>query len=201
MIQLGFPQTDALRRDLHNFIFGKKFDCLFQAEFSRRNQPKRIVMPGRTDCCHMLLFADINHDIIAAKGFADDHTGVNRRCRIDKHRAGILRIKKPVCSGFARFKSNQRTVCPARNIPFVGLITVEDRVHDALALRLGKKFIPVSEKPSCRNKKFQPRPVSDLSHMLHLAFADAHLRHDRPHRFLRNVHTERRQFPGKGLSA
>ena len=37
------------------------------------------------------------------------------------------------------------------------------------SLRLGKKFIPVSEKPSCRNKKFQPRPVSDLSHMLHQA--------------------------------
>ena len=67
---------------------------------------------------------------------------------------------------------------------------MEYRTHDTLALCVCKELALISEKSSCRDKKFKSHSASNRCHFLKLALSCTYLLHNRTYAVLRNVNNK-----------
>ena len=82
-----------------------------------------------------------------------NHTGIHLFAGTDKEGSSLLGVIKAVGDGLAGLKSDEGSLLAVLDIPFVRAVAVKNGVHDAIALGVGHKFSPVTDKSSGRNGK------------------------------------------------
>ena len=136
----------------------------------------------------MLLLADVDHDVVRTRAFADDLALVHRHTRADEHPTAILRVEQPIGARIARFVRDEASRLALGNLALKRLIAVEDVVHHAVAARVGHELAAVTHQTARRNQKLQPRAgIAERRHIGHLRLAHAELFHDRADVLLRHV--------------
>ena len=112
----------------------------------------------------MLFLADVDGHVLVAVALADDHTGIDLHARPDEHRTAILHAADTIGGRFARFKRDERAGQTAGDLTLDGRVAVKRRGHDALASRVGQKFVAVAEQAARRDEEFQPHTAADRGH-------------------------------------
>ena len=161
-------------RDFQQFVVAQKFQALFQAHLLGGIQAHGVVTAGGTGVGHVLLFADVDVDVVRLGRHADDHPLVHLRARFDEQHAAVLGVEEPVCDRLARFKGDERAGIAAVDVALVRLVFEEDGVHHPFALGLGQKLALVAEQAARGDEKFQPHARADGAHVHQLALALAH---------------------------
>ena len=69
---MPFAQTDGLRSNLHQFVFGDEFKGCFQGQLAGLFQDYGFVGGGGPDVGHLFCTADIHRDIVVPAVLTDD---------------------------------------------------------------------------------------------------------------------------------
>ena len=132
----------------------------------------------------MLFLADVDRHILAFRRFPDNHAFVNLHARSHKQHAAILGVIQAVATGFAGFKHHEGSLYPLRNI---------HAVHDAVAVGIGQKLLPVAHQAARRDAEFQMAHAGVTgAHVDDLRLAGSQLFHNRAHILL--GHLDHQQF-------
>ena len=137
----------------------------------------------------MLLFADVDRHVGAARVLADDHTLVHFHAGADEERAALFSVFERVGGGETHFHRDNRT-CGARVHRASHLIvTMEDGVHDTVAARGGEELIAESEQAArgC-DEDHAGRVLTGIVHLHHFAAATPEHFHDHTDRVVAGLH-------------
>ena len=119
--------------------------------------------------------------------FADDLAFINIDDWLDEELAALLQIEQREGDGLACAHGDHGAACTVFDFACVGVVAVEDVVHDAEAARIGHEFSTISQKSSGRNEIGQTGHAVGGVHRLDAAAPLAKLLHDGAHVFLRDV--------------
>ena len=133
-----------------------------------RHQSERFVGAGGAGVGDVLLFADVDYDVLRFRGRADNHALVHRDVGSDEHSAALLGVPQTVGGRFACLVRYQTALLTDDDIPLIRLVAVEHMVHDAVAVGVGEKLRAVAHESARGYFKFE---------VGHAALARVHIEH------------------------
>ena len=124
----------------------------------------------------MFALADIADYILILGTFADYHTFVDFDARGDEQPASVLSVEQTVCGAHAGLVNNYRAAFAGDYLAFVGLVAVEQLVHDTVAVCVGEELGAVADESSRRNAELKMSCAAvTRAHVDKLALAGAEL--------------------------
>ena len=127
----------------------------------------------------MLGLADVDIDVLAGSGVADDHALVDLLAGAHQQSAALLRVEQAVGDGLAGLKADQRTGGAVGDHASPDVIAVEDLVDDALAVGIGQELVAVAEQAAAGHTELQTHTVgAQRLHLLQDGLALAQTGHD-----------------------
>src|SRR5690606_1310526 len=172
-------QADRFGRDLDQFIVVDELDCVLQRELDGRNQAHRLVGAGRTDVGELLALDGVDHQVVIAAVYADDHAFVQRFAGADKHAAAVLELPERIGHGFAIVLADQHAITAFADRPFAHRrVLVEYVAHEAGAASQRQELILEPDQAARRNQVFEPGAATAVGlHILQVALAAPELFH------------------------
>ena len=99
--QQAFPEPDAGRGHLHEFVVLDVLQGYLQAHDARRPDPRGIILSNRTKIGELFLFRQVDGDIFVLRVFAYNLAFVNRLARIHEENSPVVESVKGVRSRLA----------------------------------------------------------------------------------------------------
>ncbi len=110
---------------------------------------------------------------------ADDHAVIDFHAGVDHHRAAIFQVEQGVGRCLTVIVGDQDAVHAAADLALVGLIIVEQPVHDGRAARVGQKLRLIADQAARGRVEDEALAVAARGAQLdHLGLALRHLLHD-----------------------
>ena len=178
MVQNTFADTDAAWCDLKKFVRLQKFQTFFQTEFGHRHQAQRVVAAGGAGVGQVLRLADVDRDVLARRGVADDLTGVDLLACVDDQGAALLGVEQAVGDGVAGIKADEGAGGAGLDVAAPFLVAVEDRVHDALAVGVGQELAAIAEQAAAGHTELDAGAAVHHLHVHQDGLAGAQSGHD-----------------------
>ena len=123
--------------------------------------------------------------------FPNDHPFVNRVARIDEKPAARLQVIEGIGNGCSRPVGHKGAGKSTEALSPEFIIPVKKRMHDAGAMGIGEKFVPVTDQPLGGHGIFNPNPAAAVVGQAdHLAFAAGKLFGHHAHKTFITVHQE-----------
>src|ERR1700685_4590889 len=147
-LQNFLAQADGFRSDLDELIVGDEFDGLLQAQLAMWNEADCFVRARRAHVGLLLFLADVDVHVLLARIFANDHAFVYFDGRADEELAAFLNIPERKCSRWTGTIGHQGTRRAQRH--FAGVIrpSVENRVDQRGAARVGQQLAAQADQPA-----------------------------------------------------
>ena len=98
---MPFAQTNAFRRDLHQFVILDELQGLLQRHALQGRQLYVFVLQYGSDVGQLLRLKRVDRQVIAAAMNADNLSFVHLIARLDHHSSSLLQIEQGVRDGFA----------------------------------------------------------------------------------------------------
>ena len=77
MVQDALADAQVFGGDFQQLVGGQEFQAALQAELGNRYQAQGVVAAGGAGVGQVLRLADVDRDVLARRGVADDLTGVD----------------------------------------------------------------------------------------------------------------------------
>ena len=127
----------------------------------------------------MLGLADVDIDVLAGSGVADDHALVDLLASADQKGAALLCIEQTVGDSLTGLKADQRAGGAVGDHAGPDVVAVEDLVQDALAVGIGQELVAVAEQAAAGHTELQTHTVgTQRLHLLQDGLAGAQTGHD-----------------------
>ena len=140
----------------------------------------------------MLFSHDVDVEILLARVFADDHAFVHVDTRPGKEFPALLQLVEGVGCRDARPVGHQRPRGAVGNLAHPFGVSIEERIHDNGAARVGEELASEADEPAAGNPELQAHPpIAVVVHVGHLPLADAQGLHHHPDKVLGHVNRER----------
>ena len=188
VVQQALAQAQGFGSDLQQLVIGQKLQALLQAHLAGRGEPQGVVGAGGAHVGQLLLFADVNRDVLLLGGLAHHHAGIDGHARADEQHTTLLGVVEAVGDALTGLEGHQGAGVAALDLALHGGIGVKDRGHDALALGVGKELVAVAEQAAGGHQELQLHPITHRSHLQKVALAGADLLDDRAYAVAGYVH-------------
>ena len=126
----------------------------------------------------MLGLADVDRDVLARRGVADDLTGVDLLACVDDQGAALLGVEQAVGDGVAGIKADEGAGGAGLDVAAPFLVAVEDRVHDALAVGVGQELAAIAEQAAAGHTELDAGAAVHHLHVHQDGLAGAQSGHD-----------------------
>ena len=126
----------------------------------------------------MLRLADVDRDVLARRGIADDLTGVDLLACVDDQGAALLGVEQAVGDGVAGIKADEGAGGAGLDVAAPFLVAVEDRVHDALAVGVGQELAAIAEQAAAGHTELDAGAAVHHLHVHQDGLARAQCGHD-----------------------
>ena len=126
----------------------------------------------------MLLLADVDGDVLVLRTGADDHAFIDICAGSDEETTSLLSGEQAVGDGFAGLKGDQGTLMAGDDIALVGLVGIEDVVHDTVSVGVGEELGTVAHQAAGRDAELDMGGAAVAgAHVDQLRLAGAELLH------------------------
>src|SRR5665213_1872761 len=156
-LKVPLADTDALRRDFHQFVVGNEFDRVLERQGNRRGQYNGLILAGRADVGQLLGLDGVDHQVILAAVNADDDAFVEFVTGAHEQPAALLQCEQRVRHGFAVFIADQYAVVAIRDLALDRGEAIENVADEAGAARQGHELALETDQPARRYPVIEPR--------------------------------------------
>ena len=171
--------AQVLGSDLQQLVLSQEFEAALEAQLADGDEAQSVVRAGSTGIGQVLGLADVDIDILAGSGVADDHALVDLLAGAHQQSTALLRVEQAVGDGLAGLKADQRTGGAVGDHASPDVIAVEDLVDDALAVGIGQELVAVAEQAAAGHTELQTHTVgAQRLHLLQDGLALAQTGHD-----------------------
>ena len=171
--------AQVLGSDLQQLVLSQELEAALEAQLADGDEAQSVVRAGSTGIGQVLGLADVDIDILAGSGVADDHALVDLLAGAHQQSAALLRVEQAVGDGLAGLKADQRTGGAVGDHAGPDVIAVEDLVDDALAVGIGQELVAVAEQAAAGHTELQTHTVgAQRLHLLQDGLALAQTGHD-----------------------
>ncbi|EGE56060.1 hypothetical protein RHECNPAF_750018 [Rhizobium etli CNPAF512] len=178
-VEVHLAQANGLRRHLDQFVFLDPGERALERHADRRGELDGFVLAGGTDVGQLLALQHVDLKVVVARMDADDHAHIDLFAGVDDHRAAVFQVEQSVGHGFTGFVGEQHAVDAAADLALVGLVAVEQAVHDRRAARVGQQFRLVADQAAGRRIEHQTDAIATRRTKLdHFGLALRHLLYD-----------------------
>ena len=179
MVEDLLADAQVLGSDLQQLVLSQEFEAALEAQLADGDEAQSIVRAGSTGIGQVLGLADVDIDVLAGSGVADDHALVDLLAGAHQQSAALLRVEQAVGDGLAGLKADQRTGGAVGDHAGPDVIAVEDLVDDALAVGIGQELVAVAEQAAAGHTELQTHTVgAQRLHLLQDGLALAQTGHD-----------------------
>ena len=171
--------AQVLGSDLQQLVLSQELEAALEAQLADGDEAQSVVRAGSTGIGQVLGLADVDIDVLAGSGVADDHALVDLLAGAHQQSAALLRVEQAVGDGLAGLKADQRTGGAVGDHASPDVIAVEDLVDDALAVGIGQELVAVAEQAAAGHTELQTHTVgAQRLHLLQDGLALAQTGHD-----------------------
>ena len=91
-------------------VLSQELEAALEAQLADGDEAQSVVRAGSTGIGQVLGLADVDIDVLAGSGVADDHALVDLLAGAHQQSAALLRVEQAVGDGLAGLKADQRPV-------------------------------------------------------------------------------------------
>ena len=96
MVQDALADAQVLGGDFQQLVGRQELKAALEAEFGDGHQTQGVVAAGGAGVGQVLRLADVDRDVLARRGVADDLTGVDLLACVDDQGAALLGVEQAV---------------------------------------------------------------------------------------------------------
>ena len=179
MVEDLLADAQVLGSDLQQLVLSQELEAALETQLADGDEAQSVVRAGSTGIGQVLGLADVDIDVLAGSGVADDHALVDLLAGAHQQSAALLRVEQAVGDGLAGLKADQRTGGAVGDHASPDVVAVKDLVDDALAVGIGQELVAVAEQAAAGHPELQTHTVRAQGlHLLQDGLALAQTGHD-----------------------
>src|SRR2546421_2646054 len=138
--ELQLAQADGVGRDLHALVGADELQRLVERELVVRDEPDRVVGPGRAHVCLLLLAHGVDVEVLGTGVLAHHHPLVDVLAGADEQLPALLELHQREVARLTGAVGHEAAGGTGLDLALPGLVALEHRVQDARAARLGEEL-------------------------------------------------------------
>ena len=129
MVEDLLADAQVLGSDLQQLVLSKELEAALEAQLADGDEAQSVVRAGSTGIGQVLGLADVDIDVLAGSGVADDHALVHLLAGAHQQGAALLSVEQAVGDGLAGLKADQRTGGAVGDHASPDVVAVKDLVE------------------------------------------------------------------------
>ena len=125
VVQDALADAQVLGGDFQQLVGCQELKAALEAEFGDRHQTQGVVAAGGAGVGQVLRLADVDRDVLARRGVADDLARVDLLACVDDQGAALLGVEQAVSDGIAGLKADQGAGGAGLDVAAPFLVAVE----------------------------------------------------------------------------
>src|SRR5262249_28779326 len=168
--QGALAEAERLRRYLEQLVLADPLQALLEIHDPRRRELDPLVGGRRPHVRELLLFGDVDVEVVVTAVLADDHALVDVRARRDEHRPARLQVIDGVAGRAAAAVGDEGAVLTVGDVALPLVPPVEQVIEQSGAARIGEELRPIADQPPRRDAVLEAHaPGSVVHHLDHRA--------------------------------